>query len=94
MKSDLRLFMYLWPFTANNQRNRNVGTTDGVTREYGEYLHRNKLDKYMCTDFYVDPCECPQCMEGENFIDCTYVPRTSFNQVGGTIVGDLKYMDW
>ena len=30
VKPDLRLFMYLWPFIANNQRNRTVGTTDGV----------------------------------------------------------------
>ena len=30
VKVDLRLFVYLWTFIANNQRNRNVGTTDGA----------------------------------------------------------------
>ena len=29
-------------------------------------------------------------MEGETVIECLCVPRTSFNQVGGTIIGDLK----
>ena len=32
-------------------------TTDGVVREYGEYLHRDILDTYMRKDFmtrYVD----------------------------------------
>ena len=43
--------MYLWPFIANNQRNRIFGTTNGVAREYGEYLHRYKLEKYMCKVF-------------------------------------------
>ena len=52
-KSDLRLFMYLWPFITNNQRNRNVGTSDGVAREYSEYLHRNILDTYMCKVFMM-----------------------------------------
>ena len=47
VKVDLRLFMYLWLDIANNQRNRHVGTTDSVVREYGEYLHRDHLDKYM-----------------------------------------------
>ena len=51
VKPDLRLFMYLWPKIANNQRNRTICTTDGVAREYGEYLNRNKLDKYMCKGF-------------------------------------------
>ena len=32
-KPELKLFMYLWSFIANNQRNRNVGTSDGVARE-------------------------------------------------------------
>ena len=79
MKADLRVFIYLWLFIANNQQNRNVGTTDGVAQEYGEYLHRDKLDKYMCKDFYYDACEGPQCMEEETVIDCTCVPSTSFN---------------
>ena len=52
-----------------------------------------KLNKYMCKDFYDDPYECHQCMEGKNDIDCTCVLSTSFNQVGSTIVGDLKNMD-
>ena len=52
-KSDLKLFMYLWPFISNNQRNRNVGTTDGVARENGEYLHRDNLDTYISKDFMM-----------------------------------------
>ena len=36
---DLRLFMYLWPKVANNQRNRNVSTNDGFAREFGELLY-------------------------------------------------------
>ena len=47
----------------------------------------------MCKDFYNKVCECPQCMEGEIVINCTCVPSTSFNHVGGTIVGDLKNID-
>ena len=31
VKVDLRLLMYLWPFIENNQINRNVGTTTGVS---------------------------------------------------------------
>ena len=62
VKDDLILFMYLWTFIVNNQRNRNVGTTNGVAREYGWYLHWDKLDKYMCKDFYDDSCKCPQCI--------------------------------
>ena len=90
VKADLRKFKYLWPKIVNNQRNRTVGTTDDVAREYSEYLHRDKLDKYMCKDFYDDTCECPQCMEGETVINCTYVPKILFNQAGEPIVGDLK----
>ena len=37
-KTDLRLFMYLWPCIANIQRNINIGTTDGVAREFSELL--------------------------------------------------------
>ena len=48
----------------------------------------------MRTYFYNNPCECPQCMEGETVINCTCVPSTSFNQVGETIVGDLKKCGW
>ena len=33
-------------------------------------------------------------MEGENVINCTCVPSTLFNQVGGDIVGDLKKYVW
>ena len=47
----------------------------------------------MSKDFYNDPCERPQCMEGETVINCTCVPSTSFNKVGEPIVGDLKNMD-
>ena len=94
VKADLRIFMYLWPFISKNQRNRNVGNTDGVVRECGEYFHRDKLDKYMCKYFYDDPCKCPQCMEGETIIDFICVPSTSFNQAGETIVGDLKIYGW
>ena len=94
VKPDLRLFMYLWPKIANNQRNRTVGTTDGVAREYGDYVYRNELDTNMCKDVYDDACECPQCMEGETVIDCTCVPSTSFNQVGDTIVGNLQKFGW
>ena len=60
---DLRLFMYIWPFIANNQINRNVGTSNGVARKYGEYLHLDNLDTYMYTDFYDEVCECPDCTE-------------------------------
>ena len=57
VKPDLRLFTYLWNFIANNQRNRNVGTTDGVAREFGEILYRNNLDKHVCKYFYDEVCE-------------------------------------
>ena len=43
--------------------------------------------------FYDDPFECPQCIEWDTVIDCICVPNASFNQVGGTTVGDLKNMD-
>ena len=32
VKTDLRLFMHLWPKIANNQRNITVGTNDGMVR--------------------------------------------------------------
>ena len=54
VKADLKLFMYLWPFIENNQQNRNISTTDGVAREYGEFFYRDKLDKHMCKGFYDD----------------------------------------
>ena len=57
VKPDLRLFMYLRPFILNNQRNRTIGTNDGVAREFEDYLYLNKLDKYMFIDFYDDTCE-------------------------------------
>ena len=94
VKADLRLFMCLWPFISNNQKNRNVGTTDGVAREFGELLYRNNLYKYVCKDFYDEVCKCPQFMEGETVVDCTCVPSTSFNQVGETIVGNLEKYRW
>ena len=47
----------------------------------------------MCKYLYNDACECPQCMEEETIIDFKCVPITLFNQVRGTIVGDLKNMD-
>ena len=94
VKSGLRLFMYLWPFISKNQRNRTVGTTDGVAREFGELLYRNNLDEFMCPDFYDEVCEYPHCMEGETVIDCTCVPSISFNQVGKTIVGNLEKYGW
>ena len=94
VKPDLRLFMYLWSFIANNQRNRTVGTTDGVAREFGELLYRNNMDKFMRPNFYDEVCECSQCMEGETIIDCTCVPSTSFNQVGEHIVGNLEKYGW
>ena len=94
VKSDLRLIVYLWPKIANNQQNKTAGTTDGVARECGKHLHRNKLDKYMCKDIYDDACECFQYMKGENVINFTCVPITSFNQVGETIVGELKKYGW
>ena len=53
IKPDLRLFTYMWPFISNNQINSNVGTTNGAAREYGEYLHRDNLDTYMCKDFMM-----------------------------------------
>ena len=90
VRPDLKLFMYLWPKITNNQRDRAIGTTIGAARDYGEYLHQDKLDKYMCKDVYDDACECNQCMKGETVIDCTCVPSTLFNQVGETVVGDLK----
>ena len=46
-KPDLQLFMYLCNFIENNQRNINVGTTDGVAREYAKYLHCENLNDYM-----------------------------------------------
>ena len=48
------------------------------------------MDKFMCNDFYDEVCECPQCMEGETAINCTYLPSTSFTQVGEPIAGDLE----
>ena len=48
----------------------------------------------MCTDFYDEVCECPQCMEGETVIDCKCVPITSFIQVGEIIVGNLEKYGW
>ena len=33
-------------------------------------------------------------MEEQTVIDCTCVTGTSFNQIGGTIVGDLKKYRW
>ena len=44
----------------------------------------------MCKDFYDDSCEFPQCTEGETVTYCACVPSISCNQVGETIVGDLK----
>ena len=82
--------MYLWPFIENNQRNRNVGTTDGVARKYDEYLHRDNLDTHVCKVFYDRVCEYPHCTEGETVINCRVVPNSSYNQVGETIIGDLK----
>ena len=90
---DLRFFMYLWLFIFKSQRNRSVGTHDVVAREYGDYVYRDKLDKYMHKDFYNEIWECTQCMEGETVLDCRCVPNTLFNQVGEYIVGDLKNMD-
>ena len=78
------------PKISNNQRNRTVGTTDGVAQDYGDYVYRDQLDTNMCTHVYDDACECPQCMVGETVIDCTCVPDTSFNLVGDPTVGDLK----
>ena len=85
--------MYLWPFVANNQRNRTVGTNDGVEREYGDYRYRDILNKLMFTYYYDEVCEFPQCMEGDTITDCTCIPKSSFNQVGETIVGNLINMD-
>ena len=85
--------MYLWPYILNSKRNRTIGFTDDITREYGDYVYRDQLDTNMCKDVYDDACECPQCMEGETEINCTCVPDTSFNQVGEPIVGDLKKLD-
>ena len=48
----------------------------------------------MCKYVYNDACECPECMVGDTAIDCTCVPDTSFNQVGETIVVDLKIFGW
>ena len=86
--------MNLWPTVANNQQNRTVGTNDGVAREFDELVYRNNMDKFICNNFYDKVCECVQCMEGETVIDCTCVPSTSFNQVGETIVGNLKKYGW
>ena len=92
-KPDLRLFVYLWPFIANNQRNSSFGTSDGVTQEFDKYLHCDHLDTYMCKYLYDKVCECPDYMEGETVIDCRVIPNLSYNQVGHTIVGDLKNLD-
>ena len=62
-KPGMILFMYLWPFIANDQWNRNIGTTDGVAQEYDEYFHRNNLNIYMWKYFYDKVCECPDCKE-------------------------------
>ena len=78
-KLDLRLFMYFWALITNNTRNRKFGTADGVTREYGEYLHRDNLDPYMCKYFYDEVCEFPHCAEGEAIIDCRDVPSSSYS---------------
>ena len=93
-KLDLRLFIYLWPFIVNNEINRNFGSTDGISREYGEYFHRDNLDTYMCKDFYDGVCECPDFTEGETIIDCRAVSTSSYNHVGETIIGGLQNVYW
>ena len=73
-----------------NQINRNIGSTDSVAREFGEYFHRDKLDVHMCKYVYDEECVCPDSMEVETMIDCRDVRTTSYNLVGGIIAGDPK----
>ena len=93
-KPDLGIFMYIWYFIANNQRNRNAGTTDGVSREYGEYLHRNNFYIYMCKTVYDEVCEYHDYTEEETVIDCRVASTSSYNQAGETIIGDLSIYGW
>ena len=78
-KPDLRLFMHLLPFITNNKRNRNVDTSDVVARKYGEYLHGDNLDTYMCTYFYDEVYECSHCTEGETILNYRVLPTSSYN---------------
>ena len=39
----MRLFPYIWPFLANNARNRTVGTTYGVARENSEQVYKENV---------------------------------------------------
>ena len=80
-KDDLRLVIIFSPL-LKSLRNINVGTADGVAREFGEYLHRNFLDLHMYKYFYDEECACVHYMEGKTVIDFKDVPTTSYNKVG------------
>ena len=59
-----------------------------------ENLHRENLDTYMCKDFYDEVCEFIYYKEGDTVIVCRVVPTSSYNQIGETIIGGFKNMDW
>ena len=55
--------LHAYEFDESNSRNRTAGTVDGVTREYGERVFREKIDRCTCPQIYNDIPTCMECLK-------------------------------
>jgi phosphotransferase system IIA component len=85
---DMRFFSYIWPYIANQARNRTAGTIDGVARETGEQVYREGITYHTCQDIYKEHPTCVHCKRRETVVDLRGIPPTSLVP-DERIIGDL-----
>jgi len=85
---DIRFFAYIWPLILDNDRNRNVGRTDGVARELGDEVYRDGIHHKIYTNLYKNNEACEHCRKDEVVIDLSKIADTSF-QSGERIIGNM-----